>query len=96
MVIRHRLAADRAGLEAAMTVEFKKRDYSLTGPENARAVAVGLANADWYKTDIARERVGQGRWRRQGLAGDLSGDVRHLFLAPFDPSADVDRSAAHV
>jgi hypothetical protein len=40
-----------------MTVEFKKRDYSLTIPENARAVAVGLANKDWYKTDIPRERI---------------------------------------
>jgi hypothetical protein len=42
-----------------MTVEFKKRDYSLTSPENARAVAVGLANNDWYKTDIRRERMKQ-------------------------------------
>ena len=39
-----------------MTVEFKKRDYSLTGPENVRAVAVGLANANWYKTEISRAR----------------------------------------
>jgi hypothetical protein len=28
-----------------MTREFKKCDYSLTGPGNARAVAAGLANA---------------------------------------------------
>jgi hypothetical protein len=42
-----------------MTVEFKKRDYSLTSPEKARAVAVGLANNDWYKTDIRRERMKQ-------------------------------------
>ena len=38
-----------------MTVQG--RDYSLTGPENARAVARGLANATWYKTDIPRKRM---------------------------------------
>jgi len=40
-----------------MTGEYRKRDYSLTGPENARAVAVGLANANWYRTDISRQRM---------------------------------------
>ena len=40
-----------------MPVEFKKRDYSLTGPENARAIATGLANASWYRTEIPRARM---------------------------------------
>ena len=35
------------------------KDYSLTGPLNAHAVQVGLANANWYKTDIPRQRMKQ-------------------------------------
>lgn len=35
------------------------RDYSLIGPENARAVERGLANASWYKTDIPRKQMKQ-------------------------------------
>jgi len=42
-----------------VTAAFMKRDYSLTGPENARAVSMGLANAEWYKTDIPRARLKQ-------------------------------------
>ncbi|MGH7117704.1 MAG: fatty acid desaturase family protein [Acetobacteraceae bacterium] len=34
-----------------------KRDYSLDGPENAKAVASGLANAEWYKCAIPRARM---------------------------------------
>lgn len=34
-----------------------KRDYSLDGPENAKAVASGLANAEWYKCPIPRARM---------------------------------------
>lgn len=33
------------------------RDYSLTGPENTRAVERGLANATWYKTQIPRKQM---------------------------------------
>lgn len=33
------------------------RDYSLTGPLNKQAVDIGLANAEWYKTDIPRARM---------------------------------------
>lgn len=33
------------------------RDYALAGPENARAVAAGLANAQWYQTPIPRRRM---------------------------------------
>ena len=31
------------------------RDYSLTGPEAARAVATGLASAEWYHSDVPRK-----------------------------------------
>jgi fatty acid desaturase len=51
-----------------MAVEFKKRDYSLTGPENARAVATGLANATWYKTAIPRARMKELMKRSDGPA----------------------------
>lgn len=33
------------------------RDYSLTGPENDRAVARGLASAQWYHSDIPRKEM---------------------------------------
>ena len=33
------------------------RNYSLEGPLNARAQQIGLANAEWYKTDIPRARM---------------------------------------
>jgi fatty acid desaturase len=35
------------------------RDYSLTGPLNARAQALGLANAAWYRTPVPRARMKQ-------------------------------------
>ena len=31
------------------------RDYALDGPANDRAVAAGLANADWYQTPVERK-----------------------------------------
>ncbi len=34
-----------------------KRDYSLTGPESAHAVAAGLASADWYHSDLPRKEM---------------------------------------
>jgi fatty acid desaturase len=40
-----------------MASDFQKRDYALTGAENAKAVAAGLANAEWYKTEIPRARM---------------------------------------
>jgi fatty acid desaturase len=55
-------------IEAAMSAEFRKRDYSLSGPENAKAVAAGLANADWYKTDIPRARLKELMKRSDGPA----------------------------
>ena len=33
------------------------RDYSLTGTDTARAVAVGLAAAEWYHTDVPRKQM---------------------------------------
>jgi fatty acid desaturase len=33
------------------------RDYSLTGPLNKQAVEIGLANAEWYRTEIPRARM---------------------------------------
>ncbi len=32
-----------------------KRDYSLLGPDGARAVETGLAAADWYHSDVPRK-----------------------------------------
>jgi len=31
------------------------RDYSLLGPDAARAVETGLAAAEWYHTDVPRK-----------------------------------------
>jgi fatty acid desaturase len=42
--------------EAMMSTDHP-RDYSLTGPLNARAVQTGLANAQWYRTAIPRARM---------------------------------------
>jgi fatty acid desaturase len=44
------------------------RDYSLTGPLNARSVEAGLANAQWYKCDIARPRMKELMRRSDGPA----------------------------
>jgi fatty acid desaturase len=39
-------------------LKFKTlRSYALTGPENAHAVAAGLANADWYQTPVDRKTL---------------------------------------
>jgi fatty acid desaturase len=40
-----------------MGIDFHPRDYSLTGPENSHAVMAGLANGDWYRTNIPRQRM---------------------------------------
>lgn len=36
---------------------YAARDYSLTGLENQRAVAAGLASAEWYHSDIPRKVI---------------------------------------
>lgn len=51
-----------------MGVEGFPRDYSLSGPENARAVASGLANAEWYHTPISRARMKELMKRSDGPA----------------------------
>src|SRR5579875_3202105 len=40
-----------------MAIAFDKIDYSLTSPANARAVEIGLANAEWYRTPIPRAKM---------------------------------------
>lgn len=44
------------------------RDYSLKGPLNARAVELGLANAQWYHTEIPRSRMKELMKRSDGPA----------------------------
>ncbi len=45
-----------------------KRDYSLLGESGRRAMEVGLATADWYHTDIARQDMKALMQRRDGPA----------------------------
>lgn len=51
-----------------MTVLSPIRDYSLTGPGNARAVERGLASAEWYHTDVPRKAMKELMQRRDGPA----------------------------
>ena len=51
-----------------MGVDGFPRDYSLSGPENARAVEAGLANADWYRTTVSRARLKELMKRSDGPA----------------------------
>ncbi|NCT12903.1 MAG: fatty acid desaturase family protein [Rhodobacterales bacterium] len=44
------------------------RDYSLTGTDTARAKATGLANAEWYHTDVPRKVMKDLMQRRDGPA----------------------------
>ncbi|MFN0194307.1 MAG: fatty acid desaturase family protein [Aestuariivirga sp.] len=44
------------------------RDYSITGPLNQRALEIGIANAQWYKTDIPRARMKELMQRSDGPA----------------------------
>jgi len=44
------------------------RDYSITGPLNQRALEIGIANAQWYKTDISRARMKELMQRSDGPA----------------------------
>ena len=73
-----------------MGVEGFPRDYSLTGPLNAEAVAKGLANAEWYHTPVPRARMKELMQRSDGPATrdtilwigglDRHGRSRRLFL----------------
>lgn len=51
-----------------MAMAFQRRDYSLTGPENAAARAKGLAGAAWYRCAVPRGRMKQLMQRRDGPA----------------------------
>jgi len=51
-----------------MGVDVHPRNYSLTGPLNARAVEVGLANAEWYRTSIPRKQMKELMQRSDGRA----------------------------
>lgn len=57
LVVSHREAAGcRAAGRTAMS-DTAKRDYSLTGSEAGRAVERGLAAAEWYHTEVPREKM---------------------------------------
>lgn len=43
--------------DAELYASAVARDYSLTGPENRRAVERGLAGADWYRSPVARDEL---------------------------------------
>jgi len=45
-----------------------KRDYSVLGPENAAAVAKGLANAQWYRCAVPRKQMKELMQRSDGPA----------------------------
>jgi MocE subfamily Rieske [2Fe-2S] domain protein len=44
----------------------KSRDYSLTGSEANRAINQGLADAEWYKTPISKEKMNELLTRKNG------------------------------
>lgn len=51
-----------------MPTDFRPRDYSLTGPENAAARAKGLASAQWYRCAIPRKQMKELMQRKDGPA----------------------------
>ncbi|MDF2721488.1 MAG: fatty acid desaturase [Paenibacillus sp.] len=51
-----------------MSSRANKRDYSITGAENALAQQRGLASAEWYATPIPRRRMKELMQRRNGPA----------------------------
>lgn len=48
--------------------QMRWRDYSLTGPDAARAVALGLASAEWYHSSVDRKTMKALMKRRDGPA----------------------------
>jgi fatty acid desaturase len=44
------------------------RDYSLVGPEAAKAIEAGLANGEWYKSPVPRKRLKELMQRSDGPA----------------------------
>ncbi len=52
----------------AMADPPHSRDYSLTGTDSDRARAMGLANADWYRSEVPRKAMKELMQRRDGPA----------------------------
>ncbi|EBW2353396.1 fatty acid desaturase, partial [Salmonella enterica subsp. enterica serovar Enteritidis] len=55
-------------IPAAVDYRPTKRDYSLIGHDSQRAVALGLAAAEWYHTDIPRKQMKELMKRSDGPA----------------------------
>ncbi|RWA77177.1 fatty acid desaturase family protein [Mesorhizobium sp.] len=51
-----------------MTAAGTKRDYSLVGESTRRALETGLASAEWYHTDVARQTMKELMQRSDGPA----------------------------
>jgi fatty acid desaturase len=51
-----------------MTTKPARRDYGLVGPETKRAEAMGLAEAEWYRSPIPRARLKELMQRSDGRA----------------------------
>lgn len=45
----------------------ERLDYSLTGKNTAKAIELGLAEADWYQPPVARKELRKLLERRDGL-----------------------------
>jgi fatty acid desaturase len=54
--------------EDNLQAEITNRDYSLTGRDSKLAVERGLADAEWYKCKISRQRLKELMQRRDGPA----------------------------
>ena len=66
------------------TVHSARRDYSLTGPEAARAAEKGLVSASWYQSPISRKRMKELMQRRDAPAlRDTAIWVSALFATGF-------------
>ena len=62
-----------------MGMQFQRRDYSLVGPDAARAVEAGLSQAEWYQCPIPRKRLKEledGGLVEAVSAGDARGRYR--------------------
>jgi fatty acid desaturase len=56
-------------MDLLKAIKFRMpRDYSLSGPENARALERGLANAEWYQTPLDRKLLKELMRRSDGPA----------------------------
>ncbi len=48
--------------------KFTRRNYDLTGPEGRHALAIGLASAEWYHSEVPRKTMKDLMQRRDGPA----------------------------